>query len=191
MANDAMSIVVLGAIDQTPESFQIQRSAYMRYHGQGYEIEIPLPLSTLVKDDIEPLKVAFEKHYSNLFSRPVPGMEIEVLNWSVNVSCSSTTAEAVRSDASDHSALAANSETNSQTVKSVDVSQLDHCEIQCDVSGKSRSARIIDRAEVLLDEVIEGPVLIVESQTTTMVAADFNATVDQHGTLFLNQRAFN
>jgi len=191
MANDAMSIVALGAIDQTPESFQLQRSAYMRYHGQGYEIEIPLPSTNLTQDDIGPLKIVFEKHYSNLFSRPVPGMEIEVLNWSVNVSCSSTAGEAARSEASNHSALAAKSETNSQTDNSVNENQLDHCEIQCDVTGKARSARIMDRADVLLDEVIEGPALIVESQTTTMVAADFNATVDQHGTLFLNQRALN
>jgi len=118
-------------------------------------------------------------------------MEIEVLNWSVNVSCSSTAGEAARSEASNHSALAAKSETNSQTDNSVNENQLDHCEIQCDVTGKARSARIMDRADVLLDEVIEGPALIVESQTTTMVAADFNATVDQHGTLFLNQRALN
>ena len=191
MAKNAMSIVSLGAIDQAPESFQIQRSAYMRYHGQGYEIEIPLPLATLAYDDIGPLKIAFEKHYSSLFSRPVPGMEIEVRNWSVNVSCSSTTEVAARSNSTSHSVPAATSEKNGQTVESVDASQLDHCEIQCDVSGKLRSARIIDRADVLLDDVIEGPALIIESQTTTMVAADFSATVDRNGILFLNQRAFN
>lgn len=183
MAKDAMSIVALGAIDQTPDSFHLQRSAYMRYHGQGYEIEIPLPKTTLVEGDIEPLKLAFEDNYSRLFSRPVPGMQIEVLNWSVSVSCDSTRDVAAASKAK--------ADTNSQTINTTDIDQQNHCEIQCDVSGEQRLARVIERARMVQDKMIEGPALIVESQTTTMVAADFSATVDQQGNLFLNQRSLH
>ena len=62
----------------------------MRYNGQGHEIEITLPDRHLTADDIAPLTTAFEEEYRKQFSRPVPGMQIEILNWAVRVATSWT-----------------------------------------------------------------------------------------------------
>jgi N-methylhydantoinase A/oxoprolinase/acetone carboxylase beta subunit len=59
----------------------IRRTAFMRYHGQGHEIEIPLPDRDLTAADLPALRTAFEAEYARQFSRAVPGMTIEVLNW--------------------------------------------------------------------------------------------------------------
>jgi len=63
----------------------IERSAFMRYSGQGHEIEIQLPDRPLVESDKTELSNRFEVAYSQQYSRPVPGMAIEILNWSVSV----------------------------------------------------------------------------------------------------------
>jgi N-methylhydantoinase A len=59
------------------------RAAFMRYAGQGHEIEVALPNEPLTSLHIPGLIDAFEAAYQEQFSRAVPGMEIEVLNWSV------------------------------------------------------------------------------------------------------------
>ena len=82
MISEANSVVAQGA-DNAPTS--VRRSAFMRYSGQGHEIEIDLPNRALAPNDITPLTEAFDREYTNQFSRPVPGMTIEVLNWAVRV----------------------------------------------------------------------------------------------------------
>ncbi len=78
MCAEALDFVRQGA----PEAPVITtRVAYMRYNGQGHEIEIALPDRSLTPEDIGPLTKAFEAVYAKQFSRPVPGMEIEILNW--------------------------------------------------------------------------------------------------------------
>ena len=62
----------------------------MRYHGQGHEIEIQLPDRALGAEDIPALRQAFEEEYSRQFSRAVPGMTIEILNWALEVSSRAT-----------------------------------------------------------------------------------------------------
>ena len=47
-------------------------SAYMRYHGQGHEIEIPLIGKQLKQDDIALLRQQFEQEYTKQYSRVVP-----------------------------------------------------------------------------------------------------------------------
>src|SRR5258708_1707065 len=63
-----------------------RRLAYMRYVGQGHEITVPLPQRALTGDDAAALRTEFEKEYSVLFRRPIPGAAIEALSWSVLVS---------------------------------------------------------------------------------------------------------
>ena len=58
----------------------------MRYVGQGHEIQVPLPVRDLTADDAKTLRETFEREYSVLFRRPIPGAAIEALSWSVLIS---------------------------------------------------------------------------------------------------------
>ena len=53
----------------------------MRYRGQGHEIAVPLPTRTYREDDGALLHTAFEDAYRRLYSRVIPGVEVEVLSW--------------------------------------------------------------------------------------------------------------
>ena len=58
----------------------------MRYRGQGHEIAVPLPAKTYRKEDAGEIVAAFEDAYRRLYSRIIPGVEVEVLSWVVLVS---------------------------------------------------------------------------------------------------------
>ncbi|SLN29369.1 Acetophenone carboxylase gamma subunit [Roseovarius albus] len=147
-----------------------ERTAFMRYNGQGHEIEITLPDRALTSTDIAPLTAAFETEYGKQFSRPVPGMKIEILNWAVRVA---TKEEAVP-------AMPQAPERKKITVQSTRP-------ITCDVDGTAKRAAFVARADLNPGDHVAGPALITEPQTTTLVSADFSAHVDAIGNLVLVQ----
>ena len=53
----------------------------MRYRGQGHEIAVPLPTRTYNAADAATLRAAFEDAYRRLYSRIIPGVEVEILSW--------------------------------------------------------------------------------------------------------------
>ena len=167
MIEEATGIVRQGAPDGR---LDITRTAFMRYRGQGHEIEIALPERDLCAGDIEPLTRLFEDGYSRQFSRPVPGMSIEILNWAVRVSTRS------RPLAKNH-----------PEPRLSDVASTDVATIHCDLTGKALSAVVVSRATLEAGDGLSGPALITEPQTTTFVGADFKARVDARGNLVLTR----
>ncbi len=57
------------------------RAAFMRYRGQGHEIAVSLPARPYRPEDAGELLAAFEEAYRGLYSRVIPGVEVEVLSW--------------------------------------------------------------------------------------------------------------
>ncbi|MDD9920797.1 MAG: hydantoinase/oxoprolinase family protein [Boseongicola sp.] len=167
MAREATEVVRAGA----PSTQLTQRRvAYMRYHGQGHEIEIELPPRELRSADIAKLKCDFEAEYSRQFSRTVPGMTIEILNWGVTVVAPAP--DAIKTD------------DTSGRRKKVSAAKR---EIVCELTGQTREADVFDRGSLAPGDVVEGPALIIEPQTTTLVSADFSARVDQAGCIRMTQ----
>ncbi|WP_299779522.1 hydantoinase/oxoprolinase family protein [uncultured Roseobacter sp.] len=147
-----------------------RRVGFMRYQGQGHEVEIPLPDHELEAKDIPALTRAFEKEYSRQFSRAVPGMTIEILNWAVEVSSEPLALRPIPEPSTEQSAT-----------------PMRRRNILCDVTGKWRKADIYSRASLRAGDHLAGPALIVEPQTTTFVSADFSARVDGGGNIWLNR----
>jgi N-methylhydantoinase A len=167
MIDDAQSVVRAGVPDGP---LTRRRVGFMRYHGQGHEIEVPLPDRVLTEADIPALRNAFEVEYSRQFSRAVPGMTIEILNWAVEVS-------------SQPSALRRVSDTaTEQTAEAMGARR-----IMCDVTGVWREAAVYDRDGLRPGDRLAGPALIIEPQTTTFVSADFSARVDAAGNIWLHR----
>jgi N-methylhydantoinase A len=158
MIVEAEAVVRAGA----PEgALETSRTAFMRYSGQGHEIEIALPNRDLMPGDRAHLTRLFETAYRGQFSRAVPGMEIEILNWAVRVS---TVTPPVTRLAPVTSRRAARPAT--------------HRTVSCDETGAAVNAAIYDRGALHPGDTLAGPALIVEPQTTTLVSAGFHASVD-------------
>lgn len=155
MIAEAEAVVRAGAPGQP---LQQRHVAFMRYHGQGHEIEIALPVRALEAGDLDGLQSAFETEYIRQFSRAVPGMTIEILNWAVSVSSGSPELSCV-------------SDTPVTYQRTSDETR----EILCDVTGTLRPAAVYERADLHPGDWINGPALVIEPQSTTLVSANFTA----------------
>jgi N-methylhydantoinase A len=67
----------------TGAEIQYQRTADMRYIGQGHEVSVPLPQGVLKKDHLPQITAAFEEIYRGLYGRKGPDVPLEVINWRV------------------------------------------------------------------------------------------------------------
>jgi len=167
MIDEAETVVKEGA---PANRLTRRRQAFMRYHGQGHEIEIPLPDRAMEEADIPALRGAFEKEYRRQFSRAVPGMKIEILNWALQVS-------------SEPPALASYPEI----IKNQRAQPTGQRRILCELTGEWREAETYDRSALNPGDHLEGPALIIEPQTTTFVSTDFSARVDGGGNIWLKR----
>ncbi|MDC0659948.1 hydantoinase/oxoprolinase family protein [Leisingera sp. SS27] len=165
LIDEAQSVAAQGAGEAET---LVQRTAFMRYSGQGHEIEIALPDRDLTAQDLGPLTAAFEAEYAKQFSRPVPGMKIEILNWAVRVA----TPDAEVPPVPDVPELRT-------------IAPAAHRPIICDVDGREKQVAFVPRASLKPGDRIIGPALITEPQTTTLVSADFSAHADAIGNLVL------
>ncbi|MDP5217763.1 hydantoinase/oxoprolinase family protein [Ruegeria sp. 2205SS24-7] len=168
MMAEAGAVVAQGAGEAMRTT---QRSAFMRYGGQGHEIEIALPDHALTDTDLPDLISAFEGEYSRQFSRPVPGMTIEILNWSVRVFTDRPAAKVIR-----------------KIPMLRDYSCEETTWITSDLDGTPQRAAHVARADLRPGDLLHGPALITEPQTTTLVSSDFTAQVDAMGNLVLTRR---
>jgi len=169
MISEASHVVRQGAETAEVETF---RSAFMRYKGQGHEIEIALPNRDLASEDIPALTTAFEAAYAEQFSRPVPGMEIEILNWAVRHSTKAPSLATPRSEPVGRAVIPEESR-----------------QVFCDITGRMVDAGFVLREQLLPGDTLQGPALVVEPQTTTFVGADFEMTVDAASNLILSRRS--
>ncbi|MFQ5755823.1 MAG: hydantoinase/oxoprolinase family protein [Acidiferrobacterales bacterium] len=146
------------------------RTAYMRYIGQGHEIAVPLPVRALTTDDRELLLQEFETEYRRQFGRTIPGLEAEVLSWALSVSTEAespaTLAQVPVRDAPPPDAQRA---------------------VLDPVRGEFIDARVFRRDALAPGMRIEGPALVVENETTTVVSSAFTLGVNALGYLVLDR----
>ena len=150
-----------------------KRTALMRYVGQGHEIEIPVPGGELDAESAEVMRVGYALRYGQLYGRALPDGEIEILSWAVTVSTMRADVQTGMNDDGQETAAIA------QEVRDV----LD--------SGTNTlfPTPIYARRKLASGATISGPALVVEAQTTTVVPASFDATVNSAGFLVLTEKA--
>ena len=61
--------------------------AYMRYVGQGHEIGVELPREVVRGggEAVAALRAAFDRAYGTVYGRTIPGLDVEVLSWTLAV----------------------------------------------------------------------------------------------------------
>ena len=148
------------------------RIAFMRYIGQGHEISVELPLRPLVADDAAVLQRTFDEAYAGLYGRTIPGLDVEVLSWTLTVATKLPLPEPVNETAS---AGAAPEPSVRRAL--------------FDPQGTEHVTVPVYRRDDLQPGIrISGPALIVEDQTTTVVTTAFDAAVNPLGYLLLTRR---
>jgi len=148
------------------------RSAFMRYRGQGHEIAVPLPAGPYRSDDAAALLTAFEAAYRRLYSRVIPGVEVEVLSWVLLLS-----GPVPREDAAAPQLPPPSYPVPARRRAVFDPDAADFTEVA-----------IYKRAALAPGAVIPGPAVIVEDETSTVVSRAFDARIDCFGYIELTRR---
>jgi len=81
MAGEGRAVLESSGLSSAGISYQ--RSADMRYVGQGHEVSVPLPDGVLSERHLPRINAAFEEIYRTLYGRDGPDVAIEVINWRV------------------------------------------------------------------------------------------------------------
>ncbi len=167
MRAEAEAVVRLGAPD---EPLVETRGAFMRYRGQGHEIMVSLPDRNLTGEDGALVEEWFTEAYSNLFSRSIPNLGVEVLNWTLSLATDREGAEFVKD------------KTESYGPKPEATRRLFD-----PASGAWIEAGVYARADLPPGAEIAGPAVIVEDETTTLVTNGFGASVNALGQIVMTK----
>ncbi len=145
--------------------------AYMRYRGQGHELALDLPQDFHQHPDREVLRRLFEAEYTRLYSRPISGVEIEIMSWTLNLASLAPDQTVSRGTLGERCLP---SPAQQQSL------------LLCD-TGERRMVPIYQRAELQPGDRIAGPALISEAQTTTVLGQTWRARLDADGSIILER----
>ena len=84
MEQSGMGVVTEAGVDDA--SLQVTRTADMRYVGQGHEVRVRIPGGALDARSLEQIQDAFDEEYRRLYGRTCEGVPVETVHWRVNVS---------------------------------------------------------------------------------------------------------
>ena len=147
------------------------RSAFMRYRGQGHEISVELPVREFNAADSAAFTGLFEAAYRKLYSRSIPGADIEVLSWAVALSAPAEGRLAAP-------AAERQSEPEPRSRR----------RLFDPGSGNFLDTPVYRRSELAPGACLRGPAVITEDDTSTVISPRFDARIDGFGYIELNRR---
>ncbi|MBT4020100.1 MAG: hydantoinase/oxoprolinase family protein [Alphaproteobacteria bacterium] len=169
MSQEARSVVEDGATD--PDDLFETRIVELRYVGQGHELRVPLPDRNLTGDDAAGLRREFERLYKTIYGLAIEDMDIQSVSWSLTVSSRSTPpAKAV-----------ATSDAAAPTA----IGQRDLYDAGL---GEICDAPVYWRPDFVPGASITGPAIIAEDETSTIVPANFTASINSLNYIVLQNK---
>ncbi|NIV17662.1 MAG: hydantoinase/oxoprolinase family protein [Woeseiaceae bacterium] len=169
MRTEALAVVQQGSSDSNRSE---TRQAYMRYAGQGHEIPVTLPVEAYGDDHQTVFREAFEQAYTSLYGRTIDGVDIEVLSWTLTISAPSPRGAIEQGEVDARSAPG----------------PIAHQSLYDPVAAGRVDVPVYLRDELQPGVRIDGPALITEDQTTTVVTSIYDASIDAQHNIVLTRR---
>ena len=144
------------------------RLAFMRYRGQGHEIAVPLPNQPFAADAAPDLRRRFEATYETVFGRAIPKLQVEALTWTLSIATDRPLPKPTGAPA-----------------KAAAPPPSGRREVLDPASGLHDKAALHERAALRPGMSLDGPALIVEDGTTTVVPQGFSARINALGQIVL------
>lgn len=167
MASEAETVVAAGSFGApTRES----RLAFMRYVGQGHEIAVPLPARTLTEADIPVLRAAYDTEYARFYDRPVPGSDVEIMSYAVTIATMPQETTAPPPAGAPYEATPAR-----------------HQAVRDTTTGLVSDWAVFDRTSLTAGATLQGPAIIAENETSTLVPPGWSASLTAQSSLLLTR----
>lgn len=145
---------------------QITLSADMRYTGQSFEIEVPLEERWLAQGDVAAMAEAFHRRHAAIFEFSDDKAETYIVNLRLVIAGPTLKphfAELPRSDG-----------------RAVAVKQIDAW-----FDGATHTLPLFEREQLGFSQTFDGPAVIAQEDTTTIVPPGWHGEVDRFGNLHL------
>lgn len=146
----------------------VKRSADMQYLGQMHDIAVPIPLGKLGPTDELRLQEAFYAQYKELFRRVVTRIPVEALTWRVTVSAAAPHIN-LR-----HIATATKRDARKSERQAFFVEQQDGI-----------LTPVYDRYALCPGNVLQGPAIIEERESTFVVGPGAQVEINEYGSLVI------
>ena len=145
-------------------------TANMRYRGQGHELTVTIPAAELGAASAAELERLFIVDYEQQFGRRIPGLDVEVLSWSLRLATVGAPVAQCPPAPAGHAAEPAH-----------------HVDVIDPPTGRLERIALYNRGELMPGSTIAGPALIVEDETTTLVTKTFTARIDAFGAVVMTR----
>jgi len=148
--------------------------AYMRYAGQGWEIPIDVAAQRFDAGSPAMLRERFVTAYVALFGHEVDGLDVEVVSWSLSLRTPMPAVQAAAPTKAQAGAIAAEPLTWRDVFDAK--------------SGRPHRCAIHSRETLPRGVAVDGPLIIVERETSTYVSPDYRVTRQQDDCLLVEFR---
>jgi N-methylhydantoinase A len=169
LANEAAK-----ALDQEGIPRHEQTSTFqvdIRYHGQGLLLTVDFTMEGLDRDGLDAIGARFDEMHKQLFTFALPA-EKELVNLRAVAQGKPTTVKALKVSKGDSSPAPAAIGTQSIYV-----------------DGKDQKATLYDRSKTRSGNVIRGPAVVLQMDTTTLILPGHIGTVDDFGNILITPEA--
>ena len=146
-------------------------TAYMRYVGQGWEVPVAVEVRDYAQADGAHFRALFDEAYERFFGRLIDGLDVEIVSWSLRATSEVPPAQPV-AWAENPAAIAA------AAWRRIFDAQ----------SGAFLDAAVVGREVMKAGDVVTGPAVITERETSTIVTASREAIMQADGCLLLRSK---
>ena len=143
----------------------------MRYVGQGYEVRVPFPLETLNEKHVGLMQRAFEDEYRAFYGQLAEGVPIEAVNWRVLISGPTPEINSAPLDAAQRA----------------DDAPVAYRPVSFAPDQARQNTPVYRRERLGKAWSADGPLIIEEAASTTVVLPGWSACVAEGGCLLLTQ----
>ena len=153
-----------------PRDISIERTCDMRFAGQGYEIEVPVPQGRLKPGDENSLREGFHTVYERLYGRAPTHLQPEALNWRVRL-----TGRKVEID---------------QYIRRDVPALRRQPAVRCAYFPETgfNDTPVIERSELSPGDTLVGPCIVQQEDTTIVAPPNWSGLVDDNLNLILRHQ---
>ena len=168
---ESRAMDLLSAAGAAPEDVTMQRSADMRYVGQGFEIVVPIPAGKLGPDQYETLVATFTETYHALFRGSLTDVPVEAMTWRLSAS-----EPPPRPKIRFRTAAGATYPDGVKDERPVFILE----------EGRFVDCRVLDRYSLQPGATVTGPAIVEERESTVFVGIDARSSIDEHLNLVMD-----
>jgi N-methylhydantoinase A len=167
MRAEAEAVVKAGA----PAAKLVEtRTADMRYRGQGHEIAVSLPAGLFDRASREKLIKLYEAGYATTFGRTIPGLGVEIMNWTLRLAAEQAAMPKSPPQPADKPATPRG-----------------HRPVYDAADQDMKDVAVYHRTDLTIGSFVPGPAVIAEDETTTIVPKSFAARISPIGAILLEK----